>query len=54
MGLFNKKKKESHVADILAQNGYEMNEGKLPEKMKRKDVVANVNERKASKNSDIA
>ena len=48
MGLFNKKKKESHVADILAQNGYEMNDGKLPEQQKRKDAVAASNRKRES------
>ena len=44
MGLFgNKKKSEDNISKIFRQNGYQLNEGKLPEQKTRREVVAAVN-----------
>ena len=43
MGLFGKKKKEDNITKMFTDSGYQMNEGKLPEQQKRKDVVAAAN-----------
>lgn len=44
MGLFGKKKSEDKVSKLFEQSGYDLNEGKLPEQQKRKDIVNAANE----------